>query len=371
MKVADIIRVLEEWAPLSLQESYDNSGLLVGEANQEIEKVLISLDVTEQVIDEAIENGCGLIVSHHPLIFSGIKKLTGRNYVERCIMKALRNNIALYAIHTNLDNIRTGVNKMICDKLGVLHPEILDPISGNLKKLIVYVPDIKLSNGSTVPNEVRNALWKAGAGNIGNYENCSFSTSGIGTFKGQNDTNPFIGQPNELTHQEEIKIEVIFPSWQEASIIKHLKEVHPYEEVAYYVIALSNKNEFTGAGMIGNLAEPMDELSFLSLLKTNMQTACIKHTNLLNKPIKKVALCGGSGSFLLSKAIQKGADIFITADYKYHQFFDAEGKIIIADIGHYESEQFTVDLLFNKVRENFPKFAVLKTSLNTNPVNYL
>lgn len=363
MKIKDVIRHIENFAPLNYQESYDNAGLIVGDSNMELKGIIICLDSIEAIVDEAIEHGCNMIVAHHPILFSGIKKLNGKNYIERVIIKAIKNDIAIYAAHTNLDNVQMGVNRIITEKLNLQNAKILSPKKGLLKKLHVFVPKTHI-------NEVEQALFEAGAGHIGNYSECAFQYEGKGSFKGDDNTNPFVGKPGERHYEEEVKIEVVYPKVQEGKILQALNNAHPYEEVAYDIYALENKYDVIGSGMIGTLEEPMEAETFLNYLKEKMNVEMIRHTDLLGKKIKKVALCGGSGSFLLNNAISKGADIFITGDFKYHQFFDAEEKIIIADIGHYESEQFTNQLFYNLLKEKFSKFALRITDINTNPIKY-
>ena len=361
--INDIIKAIEEFAPKSYQESYDNSGLIVGDPSKKISKALITLDCTEEVIDEAINLKCGLIIAHHPIVFSGLKSFTGKNYIERVIIKAIKNDIAIYAAHTNLDNMQMGVNQKIAEKLNLVDCQILAPISGKLEKLYTYIP-------KTHVEKVRKVLHEAGAGNIGNYSDCSFSTTGEGKFKANADANPFVGLKNKIHTETEIKLEVIFEAHLELKLISALKASHPYEEIAFEIITLDNKNPEIGAGMIGKLSKPLEEEAFLKLLKKKMQTKCIRHTELLSKKIQRVAFCGGAGSFLLNDAIAQKADVFITGDFKYHQFFDAEKKLIIADIGHYESEQFTNEIFYDVLSKKFPKFAILNTKVNTNPVHY-
>jgi len=364
MKLKEITSYLEIIAPLSYQEDYDNSGLIVGEPDTEITSALISLDCTEAVVDDAIRKGCNLIISHHPIVFKGLKKFNNKNYVERVVIKAIQNNIALYAIHTNFDHVLTGVNAKICEKLGIKDVTILSPKPGLLKKLVTFCP---LSH----VDEVRNALFAAGAGDIGNYSECSFNAEGFGTFKPGSNTSAFVGEKG-IRHQEpELKIETVYPAYAERKVINALLRVHPYEEVAYDMYLLTNSYQEVGAGMIGLLEEEMNELSFLKLVKEKLHAKVIRHTALRDKKVKRVAVCGGSGGFLLNKAIAAGADVFITADYKYHEFFDAEGKIIIADVGHFESEQFTQELLFEIIQKKFSNFALHLTEVNTNPINYL
>jgi dinuclear metal center YbgI/SA1388 family protein len=364
MKLNEITNALEEIAPLSLQESYDNAGLLIGDKFTDINKILISLDVTEEVIEEAINKGCNLIISHHPIIFSGLKRITGGTYVERIVAMAIKNDIALYAAHTNLDNIDGGVNSILCDKLGLKNKRILSPKKEMLRKLVTFCP-------VEYAERVRNALFAAGAGHIGNYDNCSYNVNGTGTFRGSEDTNPFVGEKGKLHFEEEVRIETVFPVYREQNIISALLNAHPYEEVAYDIYTLSNDFLLAGAGMVGEPETEVDEIDFLNKVKEITGVGCIRHTALTGKKIKKVAVCGGSGSFLIKDAIRSGADIFLTGDIKYHEFFDADGKIVIADIGHYESEQFAKDLIYSVLIKKFSNFAVLISEVNTNIVNYL
>jgi dinuclear metal center YbgI/SA1388 family protein len=363
LKLHELTTFLESVAPLAYQEDYDNSGLIVGNGNQEITQGLISLDCTEAVVDEAIRTGCQVIISHHPIVFKGLKKFNGKTYVERVVEKAIRHNIALYAIHTNLDSVTDGVNARICQVLGLKNPRILSAKNGILKKLVTYVP---LSHAATV----RDALFKAGAGQVGDYSECSFNAEGTGTFKAGQDTNPYVGQPGQQHHEAEIRIETIYPAHLESKILMALFLNHPYEEVAYDLYNLTNQHQQVGAGMIGELENAVSEIEFLGSLKSNLKAAVIRHTQLKGKPVKKVAVCGGSGGFLLKQAIAAGADVFVTADYKYHEFFDAEDKIVIADVGHFESEQFTQHLLFEIIQKKFSNFALRLTEINTNPIKY-
>ncbi|MCU0390669.1 MAG: Nif3-like dinuclear metal center hexameric protein [Thermoflexibacter sp.] len=363
MKIREIIHYMESVAPTAYQESYDNSGLLTGSPNEDITGILLTLDCIESVVEEAIDKQCNLIIAHHPIIFGGLKRLTGKNYVERTVIKAIKNDIGIYAIHTNLDNISNGVNAKIAEKIGLQHTQVLLPKRNQLKKLTTFVP---ISDAE----KVLEALSEAGAGNIGNYANCSFTLIGEGTFRPNEQANPHIGKIGKLEKVQEMRIEVILPAHLERQVIQAMKKAHPYEEVAYYVNLLENENQEVGSGMIGNLAEPMEEKVFLQYLKDKMQVNCIRHTQLLNKKVKKVAVCGGAGGFLLRNAIGLGADIFITADYKYHEFFDADKQIIIADIGHYESEQFTKELLLELLTQKFPHLPIHISHVNTNPVHY-
>jgi dinuclear metal center YbgI/SA1388 family protein len=363
MKIKDVIATLEAMAPPSLQEGYDNAGLIAGDENATCTGILVSLDATPAIVDEAIEKRCNLVVSHHPIVFGGLKKLTGKNYVQKAVINAIRNEIALYAIHTNLDNIVNGVNGRIASLIGLQHISVLAVKENQLKKLYTFIP---VSDA----DKVRQAIHDAGGGHIGNYEECSFNVEGFGTFKGGEATNPYVGQRGELHREHEIKIEVIFPGWLEGRIIKALLLSHPYEEVAYDIIRLENRFSTVGSGVIGELAAPMAVTAFLGMLKEKFKLQVIRHTELLDQPVRRIAVCGGAGSFLIPNALAVNADLFITSDIKYHEFFDADGKMVIADIGHYESEQFTINLLQEFLEQKFPTFAVLKTEVNTNPVRY-
>jgi dinuclear metal center YbgI/SA1388 family protein len=363
-KLKEITECIERFAPLSLQESYDNAGLIVGDKNMEVKGSLICLDSTEEVIEEAINLGYNLVIAHHPIVFSGLKKFNGNNYVEKVIIKAIKNNIAIYAAHTNLDNVKMGVNAKISEKLGFKDVKILAPMKGNLRKLVTFCP-------TEHADKVRQAIFNSGASFIGNYDECSFNSEGFGTFRAGDNTSAFVGEKGKQHREKEVKIEVILSNYLLSGVIKALIEAHPYEEVAYDVYPLENNNPQTGAGMIGKLSEPMDETDFLKSLKEKMKTGLIRHTKLLGKKIETIAVCGGSGSFLLKDAINQKADIFITGDFKYHQFFDSEGKIIIADIGHFESEQFTKEIFYDLITTNFPTFALRFSEINTNPVNYI
>lgn len=361
--IFDITSFLETIAPPSLQESYDNAGLITGQGNWECTGTICCLDAIEAVVDEAIKKKCNLIVAHHPIIFSGLKKINGKNYVERTIIKAIKNDIAIYAIHTNFDNVLEGVNGMIAKKLGLQNTAILSTKTNQLKKLFFFVP-------AQNAEKVMNALFDSGGGQIGNYSECSFSVNGKGTFKPNEQANPFSGEIGKREEAEELKIEVLFPAWLEGKMVSTLKANHPYEEVAYEVISIDNSHQHVGSGITGELAEPMDEKDFLHKLKDIFGLKMLKHTALTGKKLKKISVCGGAGSFLLKNAMISKSNVYITGDIKYHEFFDADNRILLVDIGHYESEQFTVDLLAELLEQKFPNFAVLKTGVNTNPVHY-
>lgn len=363
MILKDIIAEIEKFAPLSYQESYDNCGLLVGNKEQVVTGAILCLDCVEDVIDEAIAKKCNLIIAHHPIIFGGLKKLNGSNYVERTVIKAIQNNIAIYACHTNIDNVKLGVSKKMADKLGLVNQQILAPKKSLLKKLVTFVPSSHLT-------QVQEALFDAGAGNIGNYDKCSFVLDGTGTFRGNEHSNPFIGKSGEMSREPECRLELIFENYKQNAVLSALKQHHPYEEVAYDIYQLENYYQNVGSGMVGELPQEMTEIEFFELLKHAFKLKTFKHTPVLNKKVKKVALCGGSGSFLLKDAISSKSDVYISSDFKYHEFFDAEGKIIITDIGHYESEQYTPEIFYEIISNKFPNFASYLTETNTNPVNY-
>ncbi len=364
MKVKEVTRFLEQRFPLGSQASFDNCGLLVGNFDDEIQKILVCLDCTEEVLEEALEVGANLIVAHHPIIFKGLKSLTGKNYVERIVLKAIKNDLNIYAIHTNLDHAIQGVNAEIAQRMGLNNIQILEPNPGTLKKLVVFVPQDHVSI-------VERALFQAGAGKLGNYEECAFETEGIGSFKPMEGANPFEGKIGNRSKTPEFRLEVLVSVHRLSAVIHAMKQAHPYEEVAFDVFALENKDEEEGSGMIGELTQPMDAMTFLAQVKQQFHCGCIRYTELPDHPIQRVALCGGAGSFLIGQALRQKADIYLTGDLKYHEFFDADKQMILADIGHYESEQFTINLLTGILTENFTKFAVLNTKVNTNPINYL
>ncbi len=363
MKLQQIARYLESFAPLGLQESYDNSGLLVGTPDQEISKALITLDVTPAVMDEALQTGADLIIAHHPLIFHGLKHLRGETLVEELVMKAVKYDVALYAAHTNLDNVANGVNARLAQKLGLINTRVLSP-AGKLKKLVVFVPESHISL-------VRDRMLDAGAGHIGRYSHCSFGVSGEGSFKALEGTHPFVGKRGELHFEKEVRIETIVPDRILQNVLQAMHEVHPYEEVAYDVYPLENTGTDVGAGMVGELENPMDSMDFLNFLKEELKAQHIRYGVPVDKKISKVAICGGSGSFLMEKAFDARADVFVTADLKYHDFFLYQHQMMLVDAGHYETEQFTKELLFEILTKKFPNFALQISKQNTNPVSFL
>lgn len=364
MKINEILEVLEAMAPLAYAEDFDNTGLLTGNPNTDCTGILVCHDALEEVIDEAVKKNCNLVVCFHPIIFKGLKSLTGRDYVERAVIKAIRNDIAIYSVHTALDNHRRGVNKIICDTLGLTNTKILIPKEKFIRKLVTY----------TVADnfvELRNALFDAGAGQIGNYDDCSFSSKGIGTYMGNENSNPEIGNRFEFVQSEEIKLEVTFEKHQQAAILKALFAAHLYEEVAYEIYELENAHQHIGLGMIGDLPQPTGAREFLMEVRDKMQCGGIRHSALMDKPVERIAVLGGSGAFAIPHAIRAGADVLVTADLKYHDYYQAEGKIVLADIGHYESERFTKNYIVDFLKKKIPNFAIILSELNTNPVKYL
>lgn len=366
MKINELAKLLEQLAPPMYAEDYDNVGLLTGDPDSEITGVLCTLDCIEAVVDEAIAKKCNVIVAHHPIVFKGLKKITGSNYVERTIIKAIRHNIAIYAIHTNLDNVYQGVNQEISRLLGLKNTRILAPKNGLLLKLVVFVPHAHLS-------QVQDALFGVGCGHIGNYSDCSFNLEGKGTFRALEGTDPFVGKKGERHTEPETRLEVVLTRDILHSAIRAMKAAHPYEEVAYDVYSMVNAHQGIGSGMVGELEKPLEEKEFLQLVKTVFGCKVVRHTVLTGQLVSRVAVCGGSGSFLLKNAIGAGAQAFVTADFKYHEFFDAEQKILVADTGHFENEQFTSGLLARYIEQgikNIATFAVRLSEVETNPVKY-
>ena len=364
MKLIDICSYLDTIVPILYQESYDNSGLQVGDTENEISSALISLDVTEDVIDEAIAMGCSLIISHHPLIFNPLKKLTGKTYVEKVLIKAVKHEIAIYSSHTNLDILNEGVSRKMAEKLNLQNIKVLSALKNRLFKLVTYIPEDHFE-------KVREAIFEAGAGVIGNYDKCSFSLAGTGSFRAGENTNPFVGEKGKIHFEKEIRFETIFLSHLKENVIKALLDSHPYEEAAYDIYALENEYNEAGLGCVGELPEPFEEKEFLKYLSDIFEAGGIRYSNLTGKKINRVALCGGAGISLFSDAVKAGADAFVTSDIKYHNFFSTENRILLVDTGHYESEKFTTEILYDLIIKKFPTFAVRFSETNTNPINYL
>ena len=363
MTVKEVVSEIEKKISIQQAEDFDNVGLLCGNPQREVTGILVCHDALENVIDEAIEKKLNLVVTFHPIIFSGLKSITGKNYVERAVLKAIENKIAIYALHTAFDNDYFGVNFRICEELDLQNQKILMPKSQNLKKLEVYVP-------GEYAEVIKNALFEAGAGNVGFYDECSFAVQGKGTFRPIEGSNPFSGTRNIREDADEQMVSVIFEHFKQHQIITAMKDAHPYEEVAYQIITLENQNQYSGLGRFGDLKTEMDELDFLKLVKEKFDLKIIRHSPLLNKKIKRVGVLGGSGASGIKAALSQNCDVYLTGDVKYHEFFQNEGKMLICDIGHFESEQFVTQQLIEILSEIFPKFAVSKSVENTNPVNY-
>ncbi|WP_373016983.1 Nif3-like dinuclear metal center hexameric protein [Muriicola sp.] len=363
MIVQEVADILEELCPLGLAEDFDNVGLLVGDYQREVRGILVTLDALEDVVDEAIAKDLNLIVTFHPIVFKGLKKITGKNYVERTVIKAIEHKINIFSVHTALDNVMQGVNGKICEVLGIRDPEILIPKTGTVKKLVTYVP-------TEASEQVKEALFAAGGGNIGNYSHCSFSISGKGSFRPESGSRPTLGKKGETEITEEFQVHMTFPARLEKKLIRALFESHPYEEVAYEITTLDNAHQLEGMGMIGTLDKPLAEEDFLKRVREKMHTGVIRHSQFRGKPVQRIAVLGGSGGFAISAARSRGADVFLTSDLEYHQFFEAEKEILLADIGHYESEQYTKNLLAEYLTKKIPNFAIALTESKTNPIKY-
>lgn len=364
MIVSEVVEIIRQFAPFELQEKYDNVGLQIGSPSQEVKGVLVTLDITEEVVQEAIELGLNVIVAHHPLIFGGIKKLVGSTYVERTVLKCIKNDIAVIIAHTNADSVKSGVSNKMCEKLGLINCTILSTRESSLLKLVTFIPNSYLA-------QVQGAVFAAGGGDIGNYSECGFTVEGRGSFKAKEGSTPFVGEVGELHIEKELRFETVFPRYKRTQVVNALLKSHPYEEVAYDIYALENNWSDVGYGMVGELREEMSEIDFLQRLKEVFDVRCLRHTRLLGRPIKRIALCGGSGSDLLKDAKRAKADYYISGDFKYHKFFDADNELVIVDIGHYESEQYTKELFFEILTKKIPTFAICKSSINTNPIKYL
>jgi dinuclear metal center YbgI/SA1388 family protein len=364
MKLQELCSYLDSAVPLSFQESYDNSGLQVGLPDKEVNSALITLDVTEEILDEAGNAGSDVIISHHPLIFNGIKRLSGRTMTERILLKAIKQDIAIYSAHTNLDVLSNGVSMKMAEKLKLNNIKVLVPLKDRLLKLVTYIPENHFDN-------VRDALFEAGAGVIGNYDQCGFSIPGTGSFRGGEGTRPFTGEIGKTHFEKEIRFETVMFSHLKERVIKALLSSHPYEEVAYDLYQLENQNIEAGMGCVGELFEAMEEKDFLKFLSPAFSAKGIRFSKPTGKKISKVAMCGGAGASLLNDAIATGAQAFVTSDIKYHTFFDIGNKLLLVDLGHYESEKYSVEILYDLIIKKFPTFAVRFSEINTNPINYL
>jgi len=359
----EILDILDELAPLAYAEDFDNVGLLVGNQNQNITGILVTHDALENVVTEAVDKKCNLIVCFHPIIFSGLKKLTGKTYVERAVIKAIKNDIAIYAVHTALDNMPDGVSHTMCEALGLSNTKVLIPKKNQLQKLVTYVPAAHKEN-------LLSHVYAAGAGHIGKYKDCSFSLSGNGTYTPLTGAQPHSGSVGQASLEPEEQIHLILGKHKQSAVLKALFTHHPYEEVSYEITNLENENQHLGLGMIGELDKEQDEQAFLNHIKSVFKTGGVRHSALLGKKIKKVAVLGGSGAFAIAAAKAQGADVYITADLKYHDYYQAENKILLADVGHFESERFTKSHIARYLTKKLTNFAVILSSKNTNPINY-
>ena len=364
VKVKDVCSVLGELAPLALQESYDNAGLLCGDAEMEVKSALLAIDVTEDVVDEAMDKGCNMIISHHPLIFRGLKKITGKSYVERCVIKAIKNDIAIYSSHTNLDKAVGGVSFKMAEKLGLKGVEVLCAEPEALCQIVTFVPQ-------DYAEKVANAMFAAGGGCVGGYDGCSYRVEGVGTFRAGEGCNPFVGELGEMHYEKETRIEMVVREADAEKVRQAALSAHPYEEPVVDVYALVQKSKTSGLGVVGILEKPMSEIDALKLIKEKFKCADVRFSPLLGREVMKIALCGGSGAEFITLAMSKGADMYVTADCKYHEFFNAEGKILVADIGHFESEQFTKEIFKAYLSEKIPNFVTYYSEVNTNPINHL
>ncbi|MEG0499933.1 MAG: Nif3-like dinuclear metal center hexameric protein [Rikenellaceae bacterium] len=364
MVVSEVIKIIEGFAPPALAENFDNVGLMVGDKSMRVRGILLTLDVVEESVDEAVERGLNLIITHHPLIFSPLKSLTGKNYIERVLIRAIKQGVAIYSAHTNLDSVQQGVSFRLGEKLGLQKMQVLRPVKNNLLKLVVYSP-FNYSNG------IRKALADSGAGFIGQYDSCSFSAMGEGRFRATAGLRPFVGSVGELHTEKEERIETVVQRHKLAETLVQLRRVHPYEEMAYDVMPLENMDPSVGLGVIGEFSEEMDVYDFLGGVKKILQIPMIKYSAPVKNRIRRVALCGGAGASFINDAINSGADIYVTGDLKYHDYFVPDGRITIADIGHFESEQFTLDIFNDVLIKKITNFTVCKTALNCNPINYL
>lgn len=363
MKLAELTKKLDTIFTTQQAEDFDNVGLICGNPLREVRRILVCHDALETVIDEAIEKDCQLVIAFHPIIFKGMKRISGRNYVEKSVLKALENKIGIYAVHTALDNDYFGVNDGICSALGLEKTSILLPKKDHLHQVQFFVP-----KSST--QAVKEAVFKAGAGTIGLYDECSFSVQGTGSFRPLEGADPHIGNTNERTHVAEDMVTVICENYKTQGVIKALKSVHPYEEVAFQVIRLENEHPLVGLGKYGDLPEALSFEDFLEKIKKVFRLKMIRHSHFSRSTIRRIGVLGGSGSSGIQAAMDRGCDAYLTSDLKYHDFFIPEGNMLLCDLGHFESEQFVVSQIITRLSEKIPNFVVLKSEVNTNPINY-
>jgi len=363
MTCGEIIKILETWAPREISLERDNPGLQVGSGKNIVKNILLSLELTMDVINESIAKECNLIITHHPLIFHPVKSLDfQRDKNSMLIEKLIKNDLTLFSAHTNLDFTKNGVSFELAKMLGLKGIDFLVNLSANQYKISVFVP------GDHV-EEVADAIFNAGGGIIGEYSRCSFRTGGTGTFFGSNKTTPFLGEKGKQEQVSEIKLEAIADSWKLGGIISAVINAHPYEEPAYDIYPLKNKNINYGMGAVGELDKQLGREEFLKYVSEKLKAKCLKYTSGKSESIKKIAVCGGAGTELLKEAVQSGADAFVTADVKYHTFHDAQGKILLVDAGHYETEIHVLNQIekeLSTAAEN--NFKIFKYSGSTNPV---
>ena len=367
MNVGELIKQIEDWAPPGAAWEKDNVGLQVGSRGDKLKNILLCLELDEEVLKQAIKKKCNLIFTHHPLIFNPIKNLDfEKSKQARLIQHLIKQNISLYSAHTNLDFTRDGVSFELAKSLKLKNVTFLEHEEANQFKVVIFLPAVNV-------DELSEALFSVGGGVIGNYENCSFRIAGEGTFKGNEDSNPVIGKKGNTEKVEEVRLELIVDSWNLGRIVNAIKKHHPYEEPAYDIYPLKNKNTNFGAGAIGELDKELSEKEFLNFVSKSLKIGKLKYCIGSGKKIKKVAVCGGSGSELLSRAINSGADAFITADIKYHAYHDAEGKILLIDAGHYETEIGSLNIVkkrIEKILSGKDYIKVFKFSGSTNPVKF-
>ncbi len=359
--IGDLSSALESVAPSLYAESYDNVGLLVGRSEWKCEKVLVALDITEAVVQEAIEKGVQAIVAHHPVIFGGIQRLTGEDTAQRAIELAIKHSIALLACHTNLDAIEGGVSYRMAQAISLVNVRTLQPRSGLLWNLIVYVP-------AESAETLLEALWEAGAGKMGAYDECAFRSHGLGSFRPKEGAHPHNGVIGERAFADEIRLELLVPEGARKKVHQCMMEHHPYEEIAHSWLKHDGVHHSVGFGAIGQW-DACDWPEAVRRIKTAFGVASFRHTMPIASDYRTVAVCGGAGADLLAQAKSQQAELFITSDITYHRYFGADDRLVFIDIGHWESEQHAMELLIDIVREKFPNFAVLKSETNTNPMH--
>ena len=362
MTVGDLCGWLEQRAPLRFQEDYDNSGLLVGQRSWTVTGVLCCLDADEAVVHEAVARGCNVVLSHHPIVFKGLKRLTGATAVERTVALALKHNVALYAGHTNWDSIQGGVSFSLAQRLGLVAPRIMMPRGGELLNLVVYVPAEHAS-------PVAEAAFGAGAGRIGAYDECHFSGSGTGTFRPLDGAQPFVGQIGVREVADEHRLEFVLPKHRKSAVQQAVWAAHPYEEVAHSWISLDNSWSEVGYGAVGNLPEPIRLGDFLAVCAAQLGAESVRYsTSSLDRIVQRIAVCGGSGAEFAGAAAAAGADAYVTGDLKYHGFQDPPGGLVLVDVGHGESERPFIDDWAELIRSEFVTFAVLISETDNRPV---